>query len=82
VGDVYIPRHFGSYDNRGFGFVRFLNRQDGEDAQRAMDGTIIDGREVRIQEAREKRPDNPREANRYRGYVISISVVGVASLEK
>lgn len=56
VGDVYIPRHFRSNDPKGFAFVRFLDRRDMEDAQRAMDGQEIDGREIKIQEAKEKRP--------------------------
>jgi RNA recognition motif-containing protein len=61
VGDVYIPRKFGSTEPRGFAFVRFLDKRDAEDAQRALDGTLLDGREIRIQEAKEKRPENPKE---------------------
>jgi RNA recognition motif-containing protein len=40
---------------RGFAFVRFPNRSEGEDAQRGMDGKTIDGNVVTIQEAKEKR---------------------------
>jgi RNA recognition motif-containing protein len=61
VGDVYIPRNFGTQDPRGFAFVRFLDKRDAEDAQRGLDGTMIDGREIKIQEAKEKRPENPKE---------------------
>jgi RNA recognition motif-containing protein len=60
VGDVYIPRRFGSTDPRGFAFVRFMDKQAAEDAMRALDSTMIEGREIRIQEAKERRPDNPR----------------------
>jgi RNA recognition motif-containing protein len=62
IGDVYIPRSFGSSEPRGFAFVRFIDKKDAEDAQRALDGTELDGREIKIQEARERRAENPREA--------------------
>ena len=42
VGDVYIPRKFGSQEPRGFAFVRFLNERDAEDAVREMDGEHFD----------------------------------------
>ena len=37
IGDVYIPRNYST---------------NAEDAQRALDGAEIDGREIRIQEVR------------------------------
>ena len=52
VGDVYIPRNYGTNEPRGFAFVRFIDKRDAEDAQRALDGAEIDGREIRIQEVR------------------------------
>lgn len=61
VGDVYIPRFHNSYDARGFAFIRYLNRADAEDAQRALDGENFEGRILRIQEAKEKRAENPKE---------------------
>eukprot|EP00595_Chromulina_sp_UTEXLB2642_P000067 CAMPEP_0196762110 /NCGR_PEP_ID=MMETSP1095-20130614/1478_1 /TAXON_ID=96789 ORGANISM="Chromulina nebulosa, Strain UTEXLB2642" /NCGR_SAMPLE_ID=MMETSP1095 /ASSEMBLY_ACC=CAM_ASM_000446 /LENGTH=223 /DNA_ID=CAMNT_0042112475 /DNA_START=41 /DNA_END=713 /DNA_ORIENTATION=- len=61
VGDVYIPRVMGSSEPRGFAFVRFLNRNDAEEAMRAMDGVELEsGRPLRVQEAKNKRPDNPK----------------------
>lgn len=50
IGDIYIPRTYGTNEPRGFAFVRFADKRDAEDAQRALDGTEIDGREIRIQE--------------------------------
>mmetsp|Transcript_17118 Transcript_17118/g.23536 ORF Transcript_17118/g.23536 Transcript_17118/m.23536 type:complete len:181 (+) Transcript_17118:18-560(+) len=50
IGDVYIPRNFGTNEPRGFAFVRFVDKRDAEDAQRALDGAEVDGREIRIQE--------------------------------
>lgn len=60
IGDVYIPRSYGSGDSRGFAFVRFLSKHDAEDAMRALDNTDFEGRELRIAEAKERRPEFPR----------------------
>lgn len=38
---------------------RFYDRRDGEDAMHAMDGRMMDGRELRVQLARYGRPDDP-----------------------
>jgi RNA recognition motif-containing protein len=48
--DIYIPRNMATQEGRGYAFVRFLNKADSEDAQRGMDGQIMDGRELRIAE--------------------------------
>ena len=61
LGDVYLPRNYSTNEPRGFAFVRFVNREDGEDALRSMDGKLVDGRELRIQEAKERRAENPKE---------------------
>ena len=61
VGDVYIPRVHGSSEPRGFAFVRFLEERDGLEALRSMEGQEVDGRNIRIQEAKRKRPENPRD---------------------
>nr|CAI5841369.1 unnamed protein product [Callosobruchus analis] len=65
VGDIYIPRDRFTRESRGFAFVRFYDKRDAEDALDAMDGRILDGRELRVQMARYGRPTSPR--NRYRG---------------
>ena len=75
IGDIYIPRSFGSSDPRGFAFVRFLAKKDSEDAQRALDGSEMDGREIKIQEARERRADNPRDAMSSRGFVKCLKIL-------
>lgn len=71
VGDVYIPRHPYTRDSRGFAFVRFYDKRDCEDAMDALDGYILDGRELRVQMARYGRPTDPhrqsRSSNRYGG---------------
>lgn len=56
VGDVYIPRDRFTRESRGFAFVRYYDKRDGEDAMDAMDGAIMDGRELRVQMARYGRP--------------------------
>ena len=60
IGDIYIPRNFTNNEPRGFAFVRFMERKDAEDAQRALDGTELDGRQLTVQEAKERRPELPR----------------------
>jgi len=57
IGDVYIPRSFQSSEPRGFAFVRFNEKRDADEAQKALDNTEIDGRTVTIQEAQKRRPD-------------------------
>ncbi|GLG98302.1 Splicing factor, arginine/serine-rich 2, partial [Gryllus bimaculatus] len=59
VGDIYIPRDRFSRESRGFAFVRFYDKRDAEDALDAMDGRILDGRELRVQMARYGRPSSP-----------------------
>ncbi|ESN94058.1 hypothetical protein HELRODRAFT_87714 [Helobdella robusta] len=56
IGDVYIPRDpYGKESNRGYGFVRFYDYRDAEDAADSMDRTILDGREIKVQLARHNR---------------------------
>lgn len=40
--------------SRGFGFVTFANREDAQNAITKMDGTMLDGRTVAVNEAREQ----------------------------
>uniref|UniRef100_U5ESJ6 Serine/arginine-rich splicing factor 2 n=1 Tax=Corethrella appendiculata TaxID=1370023 RepID=U5ESJ6_9DIPT len=67
VGDIYIPRDRHTRESRGFAFVRFYDKRDAEDALDAMDGRMLDGRELRVQMARYGRPTSPqqRRNNRY-----------------
>ncbi|MBK1881420.1 RNA-binding protein [Luteolibacter pohnpeiensis] len=40
---------------RGFAFVTFENREDGENAMEALDGVKLNGREMKVNEAEERR---------------------------
>ena len=40
--------------SRGFGFVEFENEGDAQSAQAALDGSDMDGRNLRVNEAQEK----------------------------
>ncbi|KAK3789384.1 hypothetical protein RRG08_001770 [Elysia crispata] len=64
VGDVYIPRDRFTRESRGFAFVRFFDKRDAEDAMDSVDGTLLDGREVRCQMARYGRPSEPHRRDR------------------
>lgn len=61
IGDVYIPRARGTNESRGFAFVRFMQKRDAEEAIEAMEGKDFQGRDLRVQFAKQRRPDNPRE---------------------
>ncbi len=41
--------------SRGFGFVEFQNESDAQDAQRALDGYDLDGRNLRVNEAQDRK---------------------------
>lgn len=71
VGDVYIPRDARTNQSRGFAFVRFFERRDAEDAMDRVDGSVLDGREIRVQNAKYGRPQSDyrqRSGGRDRGY--------------
>ncbi|MEL6342644.1 MAG: RNA-binding protein, partial [Myxococcota bacterium] len=40
--------------SRGFGFVTFANREEGEQAIEQMNGAQVDGRAIRVNEAHDK----------------------------
>ena len=50
--------------SRGFGFVTFSNQEDAMNAISAMDGTELDGRTIKVNEAREK-TGSPRGGGRW-----------------
>jgi len=63
IGDIYIPKDGRSGDSRGFAFVRFYNKHDAEDALDDLNGRKFDGRELRVQFAKNRkteREDFPR----------------------
>lgn len=78
VGDIYIPRDRFTRESRGFAFVRFYDKRDAEDALDAMDGRLLDGRELRVQMARYGRPTSP---HRSRGSVDEEDHVAGAEIE-
>ncbi|XP_037678640.1 serine/arginine-rich splicing factor 2-like [Choloepus didactylus] len=64
VGDVYIPRDRFTKLSRGFAFVRFHDRRHAEDAMEALDGVVLDGREIRVQMACCRRPPGSERGRR------------------
>eukprot|EP00090_Calanus_glacialis_P026555 TRINITY_DN41782_c0_g1_i1.p1 TRINITY_DN41782_c0_g1~~TRINITY_DN41782_c0_g1_i1.p1 ORF type:complete len:188 (-),score=40.53 TRINITY_DN41782_c0_g1_i1:723-1286(-) len=64
IGDIYIPKEKYSKENRGFAFVRFLDKRDAEDAMDSLDGRMYDGRELRVQMAKYDRNESKRETRR------------------
>ncbi len=60
VTDVFIPKDRESGRPRGFAFVTFANSEDGQKAIDATDGEELDGRNMRVSEAEERRDSGPR----------------------
>jgi RNA recognition motif-containing protein len=61
---VVMDRETGQ--SKGFGFVEMGSSQEAQAAIQALDGVELDGRALRVNEAkpREERPSRPRENNR------------------
>jgi len=55
IWDVFIPKDHRTKESRGFGFVRFYNKNDAEAVIDALDGRKYDGRKLSIQFARGRR---------------------------
>jgi len=62
IGDIFLPRHRDHGRGRGFGFVRFVDREGQEDCvdDAKRKGIEIDRREVRVEFAKTRPP--------FRGY--------------
>ena len=51
--------------SRGFGFVTFRNRDEGQNAIESMNGTELDGRTIKVDEAKENRGGGGRGGDRF-----------------
>lgn len=60
---------------------RFYDKRDAEDALDAMDGRMLDGRELRVQMARYGRPTSPyrRRRRRYNNIKYNFAVINLYS---
>jgi len=57
IGDIHIPKDGRTGDNKGFAFVRFVHKEDAEDAMDDINGRKFDGRELRIQFAKNRKTE-------------------------
>ncbi len=53
--------------SRGFGFVTFNNDDDADNAVKEMDGATLDGRPIKVNEARERAPRRDNGGGGFRG---------------
>eukprot|EP00644_Phytophthora_capsici_P000038 jgi/Phyca11/99569/e_gw1.4.1190.1 len=76
VRDVYIPKDFYTKEPKGFAFVEFRSEREADDARRNLDGVRIDGRDIRVVFAQERRKstDQMRERERYVSELVLLTV--------
>ena len=60
VKDVLIMTDRETGRSRGFGFVEMNSKDDAEAAIRALDGANVDGRQIKVNEARAREANGPR----------------------
>jgi len=67
--DVYIPEDYYTRQPKGFAFVEFYNRRDADDAIDQLERYELDGRQLSIVHAKDRRktPDEMRPRDRNRG---------------
>ena len=54
VDSIYLPTDRQTGQPRGFGFVEMTNSSDAENAIRMYDGYTMGGRQIRVNQARER----------------------------
>lgn len=67
VTDVKVVLDRETGRSRGFGFVTFDTEDAARKALQAMDGAAVDGRNVRVNEAEDRRGNGPRPGGGYSG---------------
>ena len=55
VTDVHVMTDRDTGRPRGFGFVEMGSAEDAQAAIQAMDGTMLDGRDLKVNEAKERK---------------------------
>lgn len=63
IMDVFVSRKKCQSSRSQFGFVRFQNRAEAEDAIRAMDGRVVEGSKLLVSLARYNKEGQPFKAN-------------------
>ncbi|CAH0477072.1 unnamed protein product [Peronospora belbahrii] len=66
IRDVYIPKDFYTKEPKGFAFVEFCSEREAEDARHSLDGAQIDGRDIRVVFAQERRKSTDQMRSRER----------------
>ena len=56
VSDVHVMTDRETGRPRGFGFVEMASSEDAQAAIQALDGQLLDGRNIKVSEAQERKP--------------------------
>jgi len=69
VRDIYLPTDYNTRQPRGFGFIEFTDERDAADALEKIDGKDIDGHQVTLEWAKQRRksPGTMRHIQRAKG---------------
>ncbi|KAI7835646.1 hypothetical protein COHA_010460 [Chlorella ohadii] len=67
IRDIYLPKDFYSGRPKGFGFIEFLDRRDGEEAIYNLDRTMFGNREIQVCMSKEGRKTPRDMMDRERG---------------
>ncbi|KAG7402163.1 Arginine/serine-rich splicing factor scl25a transcript I [Phytophthora boehmeriae] len=74
VRDVYIPKDYYTKEPKGFAFVEFRSEREADDARRNLDGVRIDGRDIRVVFAQERRKSTDQMRERESSSLVAIAL--------
>jgi len=55
IKDIHMPRHHKTHKRKGFAFVEFTLQADADESVAKLNNTVMDGRTIRLEIAKQKR---------------------------
>ena len=68
VGEIKLIRDRFSNELRGFGFVEMPSKKQGQEAIDKLNGSVLDGRNIIVNEARQRRDNRRNNSGGFRRY--------------